>query len=298
VSLRTVFVVLLAIAFGIAAAAGINLLRNQTPAVNPADTVTVVVAVKDIPRGYWITKELLATKEYPKALVPAGAIPSREEAVERTAYVPIAKDEVLLDSKLASRYSGRGLAPLIPEGMRACAITTNLSSAVAGFILPGNRVDVLLSMADSGNNAATGGASTTTLLQNVEILAVDQLMDTPADNKVNPNLRSVTLLVTPDQAAKLQLGQTKGQLHLTLRNPGDTKDAYPTPATLGGIQFHQEKPSWLREAFAKWAAGRPKEEPKKEEPKQAPPMRMIQTFRGTSEGFVIVQGEDRGGAHR
>ena len=66
----------------------------------------------------------------------------------------------------------------------------------------------------------TGGGSTTTLLQNVEILAVDQKVDGPADNKVDStNLRSVTLLVTPDQAAKLSLGQSKGTLHLTLRNP-------------------------------------------------------------------------------
>ena len=291
-SLRTVFVVVLAIAFGIAAAAGINmLLRSQPPAPPPTDTVTVVVASKDIPRGYWVTNDLLATKEYPKALVPAGAITTKEEAVERTAYVPIAKDEMLLDSKLASRYSGRGLAPLIPEGTRACAITTNLSSAVAGFILPGNKVDVLLSIADGGANPATGGATTTTLLQNVEILAVDQLMDTPADNKVNPNLRSVTLLVTPDQAAKLQLGQTKGQLHLTLRNPSDTKDASPGPATLNNLQFHQEKPlNWLR-AVGDLLAEKAKTEPK---PASPPPMQMIRIFRGAAESYILVPASTRG----
>jgi pilus assembly protein CpaB len=293
----------LAVAFGIAAAAGINMLRNPPPAAPLADTVTVVVAARDIPRGFWVTGDLLSTKEYPKGLVPAGAITSKEEAVERTAYVSIAKDEMLLDTKLASRYAGRGLAPLIPDGMRACAITTNLSSAVAGFILPGNKVDVLLSIADGGNNPTTGGATTTTLLQNVEILAVDQLMDTPADNKVNPNLRSVTLLVTPDQATKLQLGQTKGTLHLTLRNPSDTRDARPSPATLNGLQFHQEKP-WLFGALADWMADRAKEEPKPAAPAvpaappPPPPQTVIRTFRGTAEGFVLVENENGRTARR
>src|SRR5439155_14716796 len=127
-----------------------------------------------------VTEDLIAIKKYPKDFVPAGAIREKKDALDRTVFVPFLKDEPLLDGKLASKNAGRGLAPLIPKGMRACTITTNISSGVAGFILPGNHVDVLLSLTtQGGTNDLTGGASTATLLQNVEILAVDQRIDAP-----------------------------------------------------------------------------------------------------------------------
>src|SRR5262249_33279263 len=92
--------------------------------------------------------------------------------------------------------------------------------------------------------------STTTLLQSVEILAVDQQLDAPADNKTNPrDLGSVTLLVTPAQAALLDLGQNLGLLTLSLRNPDDKDEAKTTPATLADVRFHQEKPIAIQNLF-------------------------------------------------
>jgi pilus assembly protein CpaB len=285
-------VVLLAVVFGGSASIGIHALRNP----GPTDAVSVVVAAADLPRGRSVTADLLTTRDYPKDLVPAGAILSKEEAVDRTVFIPLGKDEPLIDSKLASRSAGRGLAPLIPAGMRACTITTNVSSSVAGFILPGNRVDVLLSMSIDGDKEATGGATTTTLLQNVEILAIDQNIEAPAAN-VAPNQRSATLLVTPDQAAKLQLGQTKGQLHLTLRNPGDDQEAKTRPATARDIQFYQGKP-WheglkgVLEGYAKMMAAQKAKEPAREvvKPAAAPQeFATIRTLRGTVEGVAVVR---------
>src|SRR5262249_46550409 len=161
-----------------------------------------------IPRGTMVSAEAIREREYPKDLVPAGAITRLEDAVGRVVFIPLAKEDPLVDSKLAAKGAAGGLAPLIPKGMRAFTIPTpNLESGVAGFVLPGNRVDVLLTVSNPGNNDDTGGGSTTTLLQNVEILAVDQRVDAPAENKVDPkDLRSVTLLVTPNQAAMLDLG--------------------------------------------------------------------------------------------
>ena len=110
---------------------------------------------------------------------------------------------------------------------------------MAGFILPGNKVDVLLTVDDIsgitkvGIQGSSGGgssnASTTTLLQNVEILAVDQKTTAPAENKIDAKeLRSVTLLVTPQQANELGLAQNKGKLHLALRNLDDSQDVADT----------------------------------------------------------------------
>jgi hypothetical protein len=102
-------------------------------------------------------------------------------------------------------------------------------------------VDVLLTMTDVGQDPS-GGGTTITLLQNVEILAVDSRVEAPAENKVDANqLRSVTLLVTPDQAVNLNLGQDKGTLHLSLRHPNDSEVARTQPATLKQLRVQQEE---------------------------------------------------------
>src|SRR5262249_58073430 len=122
--------------------------------------------------------------------------------------------------------------------------TTTHASGVAGFIIPHSRVDVLLTVTRTGGqNDPTGGGQTSTLIQDVEILAVDQLVKAPAENRVDPKeLRSVTLLVTPQQAAKLDLGQNKGILHLSLRNPEDHAPAVTRPATLADLGLYAEPP--------------------------------------------------------
>jgi pilus assembly protein CpaB len=291
VSLRTGLVVILALVFGLSAAVGINSIRDAAPAAEAGEKVAVLMMSADVPRGKSITPDLLTTRDYPKDLVPPGALSRAEDALDRTVLVPLVKDEPLLESKLASRSAGRGLAPLIPEGMRACTITTNIASSVAGFIVPGNHVDVLLTITNNGATDASGGASTTTLLQNVEILAVDNHVDAPADNKADPNLRSVTLLVNQSQAAKLALGQNRGTLQLTLRSTEDHKDGDAKPATLAEVQINQKK-SWderLKEMFAaasKSLANKP------DQPVAAPAepeMARIRTLRGTQDGMVYVE---------
>src|SRR5262249_52132612 len=157
--------------------------------------------------------------------VPSGAFTSVADAVDRVSATPLMKEEALLETKLAPKGAGRGLAALIPSWKRAVTIlTATPTTPVAGLALPGNRVDVLLTVGGGGANDPTGGGSTTTLVQNVEILAVDQRVDAPADDKAGAKeLRSVTLLVTPNQAAKLDLGQNRGTLHLALRNLNDNQ---------------------------------------------------------------------------
>ena len=157
--------------------------------------------------------------------------------------------------------------------MRAYSVKVpDVAQGVAGFILPGNRVDVLLSLGEISGTNETGGGSTITLLQNVEILAVDQKMDAPSENKVDTkDLRSVTLLVTPQQANRLDLGQNKGMLHLALRNREDNEAAQTKPATLIDLRPPVPLPPPL---------------PKAPEP---PPTVKIRTFRGVHESAVLIQ---------
>jgi len=299
-SMRSLAIVVLALIFGGSAAVGVRHYMGQTAA--QVETVPVVVAANDVPRGVMLSTELVKTRSYPKDLVPTGAISKQEDAVERSAYSALVKDEPLLESKLSPKGQ-RGLASLIPAGMRAFTITTpTLAAGVAGFVLPGNKVDVLLTVANTLGIETTGGGSTTTLLQNVEILAVDQRMEAPADNKVKAeDLHSVTLLVTPDQAAKLDLGQNKGTLHLSLRNPKDELAANVRPATLKDIQFLQEPPGkpWderakdvlksLGEALGKARTQESSSSPPPVEAKPRPPAEVIiRTIRGKHEGNVKI----------
>jgi pilus assembly protein CpaB len=290
--------VVLALVFGGSAAVGVRQYIGMNTAPPPVETVPVVVAAITVPRGMLLSSELVKTRDYPKSLVPEGAVLKTDDVLERAAYSTLAKDEPVLESKLSPKGQ-RGLASLVPKGMRAFTITTpNVASGVAGFILPGNKVDVLLTVSNTPSSDASGGGITTTLLQAVEILAVDQKIEAPADNKVKvEELRSVTLLVTPDQAAKLDLGQNKGTLHLSLRNPEDRQDARVRPATVNDIQFMQDRP-WdvrakevlksLGEALAKARPPQPPPAPPVQTKPKAPPLVIIRTIRGSSEGAVRV----------
>lgn len=293
---RTVLVSLLAIVFGGSAAVGVNSLIKNPP---KGEVVPVLVAATDVERGGTLTAAVLKTREFPKDLVPPGAITKIEDAIDRTASVPLMKDDAVLGSKLAPKGAGRGMAALIPKGMRAFTITTTLASGVAGFILPGNKVDVLLTFTGGGGaNDTTGGGSTTTLLQDVEILAVDQKVEAPAENRVDvKDMRSVTLLVTPHQANMLELGGNKGVLHLALRNWDDHMPAASRPATVTDLQFYQDKP-WDQKAKDVLAAlGDALSKAKPAAPTapaarpQAPEKR-IRTLRGSSEGMVIIAPQD------
>ena len=242
-SFKAIFVTLLAGTCGVSAAVGINQLRKPLQANAKPETVPIVVAAVNIPRGRMVTENDMEVRQWPKEFLPQGALTKMEDAVDRAAITQLMIGEPLFDAKLAAKDAGRGLAALIPKGMRAYTIqATQVASHVAGFVLPGNHVDVLLNLRGKPDDE-TGGGSTTTLLQSVEILAVDQLLDAPADNKNDPNdLRSITLLVTADQAPLLDLGQNMGKLTLSLRNPEDNLAAKTHPALLNDIRYRQEKP--------------------------------------------------------
>lgn len=305
-SIRTVLVVLLALVFGVTAVMGVSMLRGRpiVAAAEPAkeEMVTVVVAVDDIPRFTTVTADMVKAREYPKAFAPAGGAAKVEDAVGRDTLAAILKDEPVLDGRLAARDAGRGLAAVIPTGMRAVTILTpSLASGVAGFILPGNKVDVLFTNKNHQNNDPNGGATTTTLLQEVEILAVDQRLDPAGATKTDlKELRSVTLLVSPGQATKLDLAQNLGSLHLSLRNPKDKEFARTEVATAAGLKFFQDKPLDVR--LKEWWAmiperkkpaemEKPKEKEKEKVVEAAPvvPLPPIRTARGIDTGTVPLQ---------
>lgn len=232
---RTVIVIALALVCGLSAAVGIQIVMRKPAAA--VKTEPVLFAAADIQRGETIDEKMIEVRKVPVGQTPPGALAKLEDVVGRAAHYPMLKGDALADAKLTAKGSGGGMAGLIRPGMRAFTIQTpTLSSSLAGFLLPGNKVDVLLTI--SNTNDSTGGAATTTLLQNVEILAVHTNVDSPAANKIDPNeARSVTLLVSPDDASLLDLGQNKGTLHLTLRNPKDTGSEPRKEATVADLHL-------------------------------------------------------------
>ena len=146
---RSILVVVLALVFGGSAAVGVNSLLQNQQMVPKGEVVSVLVAAIDVPRGGMLTAELVKSREYPKDIAPVGALSKVEEALDRTVFIPLIKDDPILNAKLAPKGSGRGMSALVPKGMRAFTIQTpSIESGVAGFVLPGNKVDVLLTVGD------------------------------------------------------------------------------------------------------------------------------------------------------
>src|ERR1700733_3512890 len=158
---------------------------------------------------------------------PDGALLKKDEIVGRGVISTIFANEPFIESRLAPKGGGAGLAALIPNGMRAVAIRVNEIVGVAGFVVPGMRVDVLVSGNPPGNTA--GGSVTKTLLQYVEVLSAGQNFQKDTEGKP-VSVQVVNLLVTPEQAEMLSLASSQTTIQLVLRNPLDTQIA-KTPGT-------------------------------------------------------------------
>jgi pilus assembly protein CpaB len=238
-NVRTMGVGILAVVCGISAMVLVQALRK--PASGPViDRVPVLFAASDVKPGETLLESMIEVREIPKTEAPEDALHQPSEAMERAAMTQLDKGDMIREKKLAEKGAGRGMAALIKTGMRAFTISTpSFSSSLAGFILPGNKVDVLLTVNLPGSTEdEPSGSSTTTLLQNVEILAVHTTVNTPTANKTDPDqARSVTLMVSPEDASLLDLGQNKGTLHLSLRNLKDTGSIKPKPVTLADLQL-------------------------------------------------------------
>lgn len=290
-NLRTGLLGMLALVFSGTTALGVYLFVGK-PTDAGIETVSIVVAVDQVPRGMTLTAEMLTTRDWPKDYVPEGALLQLDEAVGRTVWIPLVETDPIIESKLATLGAGRGLAAMIPKGMRAVTIQTpNVATGVAGFILPGNKVDVLWALSQATQDDQTGGGSTVTLLQNVEILAVDQQIEVPSENRVDTrDLRSVTLLTSPADAARLDLAQNKGTLRLSLRNPEDSLVDDIEMATLLGIQ-DSSVPTFTVRA-AKVPIFVDSERDSEPTPTVSRPREIvipIRTLRGTSSGAVYLR---------
>jgi len=182
----------------------------------------LVVAARPIAFGETLTPDLLKIQPWPKDARPEGSFKTLAELTGETPRVAlraIAANEPIL----ASRVSGPGgratLSALIEAGMRAVTIRVDDVFGVAGFVLPGDFVDVILTRPEGENSASNENMRTDVLLQSVRVLAVDQLA---SENKDEPVVaKAATIEVSPEQAQKLALAAQVGTLSLALRGKVD-----------------------------------------------------------------------------
>lgn len=190
----------------------------------------VVVTSSDLTFGVKLDKTMLRLARYPKDAVPDGAYSTVDSVVGQTTKVFMGAREPVTSIKMSSR--GGGLSMLIRPNMRAVSMEVNQVSGVSGFVLPGDRVDVLVTV---DMHSSASNASTNTLLQNVEVLAAGQ--KTSQKDGAPMSVQSVTLLVDPQGAEKVAHAIHEGEIHLVLRNPDDQAevkvDQYSTSQMLG-----------------------------------------------------------------
>jgi pilus assembly protein CpaB len=195
-----------------------NFLQNQPVRQVNTPTQAVVVAAADLQLGSEIKKDDLQVVLFPTGKAPEGTFAKPEEVIGRGLIVPIVKNEPILKAKLASKEAGFGLPPVIPEGMRAVSVRVNEVVGVAGYVLPGNRVDVV---ATASPTEARADTTSKVVLSNVQVLTAGTRMEQGQDQSKPVQVTVVTLLVFPEQAERLALASTEGKIQLALRNPLD-----------------------------------------------------------------------------
>lgn len=190
--------------------------QNQEREATPG-TMPVAVAAIDIPFGTRVEARHVAMIQMLQGTVPDSAFSSAAAVEGKVAKAPIIRGEILLSGRFTQEGEGSTLSTVIAENMRAVSVRVNDVVGVAGFLLPGNRVDVVSAYRE------TAGIRSETIVQNVKVLAVDQ---TASSEKNEPVVvRAVTLEVTPDDAEKLALAAERGSIQLALRNPLDNRVA-------------------------------------------------------------------------
>ncbi len=226
---RLLMIGVLALALG--SIAGLIAYRNLQSKSGPSESgAPVIVAADDIQVGSRIEEHDVRIANLPPGSLPANTYSKRSQVLGHGVVVPIAKGEFILPSKLAAEEAGAGLPSLIPNGMRAVSVRVNEVVSVAGFVIPGTRVDVLLTGTPEGGN----DQQTTTVLQNVRVIAAGHTLEHSTTGEAQ-NTAVITLLVSPDDAQRLTLASSQGHIQLSLRSPLDTKQDEVASSSARGL---------------------------------------------------------------
>lgn len=213
-----IFVLAGAVIFGLIAAVSVS--RYVTGSEKQMSRI--IVAKVEVPLGEKITADQLSSVQLPSEAVPDGAFASPDQVIGRVSSTRIGAREPMTATRLAPVGAMAGLSGLIPAGYRAVTVRVDDEAGIAGFLYPGTIVDVVAVINPVGPNTQP---ISKIVLQNIKVLASGSELDQRQNGREPENVKTVTLLVTPDQAESLTLSSTEGRLRLALRSTTDQQNA-------------------------------------------------------------------------
>ena len=234
---RTIAVLVVAVAVAGAASYGVYRTVQRMP-VRQVEVANykVVVAAKSLGMGARLTANDVKLVAWPSSSPVAGGHPDVQAVINRGLLSAVLENEPITEGRLAPLEAGAGLSPTIPAGMRAMSVKVNEVVGVAGFVVPGTKVDVLVTL------GSTTESMTRTVASNVQVLTAGTRYDQEKAKDGEPIPSTVvTLMVTPVDAERIALAQSQGQIMLSLRNPLDI-DATETQGVRTASLFGQPPP--------------------------------------------------------
>lgn len=252
-----------------AAVVAMNWMQEKGGGEEDPDVAQVVVAALQVPFGSKVEASDLKVVSMPKDVVPPNSFNDIESVVGRVSNQVIYPGEVVLEGRVSEHMGGSALAALLDPGKRAMSVRVDDVVGVAGFLLPGNRVDVV----SSKRNGSRDNYESKTVLRNLKVLAVDQIASQERDGPVI--VRAVTLEVTTKQAETLVESTQEGKVQLTLRNPLEQDDEDDMMVAQRSVMNLPE----LEE----------KDEPAPPPRRAAPVQRRVDVLRGTQMSSVNVR---------
>ena len=284
-SKRTAVVVGLAIILAAVASLGMYRIVSRVPQRGvEVKTIDVVVARHPLKLGTRLTADHVRVAQWPAAAPVAGSFSKIEDVVNRGLVNALDENEPLTNAKLAALEAGAGLPPSIPPGMRAISVKVNEVVGVAGFVVPGTRVDVMVTLPGKSHDQ---DSTTRVVVSNAQVLTAGTRYDQEKAKDGAPIPSTVvTLLVTPDDGERVALAASEGQIMLTLRNPLDQNPTATAGVRTAGL-FGQPAPAPPTRAVRR-APAKP-EQPVVAAAPTAAPVYTVEAFRGAKRTQEIVR---------
>lgn len=241
---KSLLLLALALGCGLVASIGISQVMDRGPAQqSKLETVPIYVALHNINLGDPIESAMISLQEWPKGKVPKGAISKLEDLQGRRPRTAIIEGEPILEGKLLAPGQVADPISSITKGMRLKTISVDAEKSVAGLLKPGDRVDVQL-FVRKDQRTGIETAKSKIIMQNVRVFAVDQAVQRSADGGEEKSIaKTVSLLLTPNQASTLALAEQVGEISLIPRNPNDEEAADATEITVDDLLGTADKNS-------------------------------------------------------
>ena len=236
---KSILLLTLALGCGLVASIGISQVMDRTKAnaPTPGETEPIFVALADIDAYKPITPQVVKLEEWPKDKIPAGAIRKLEEVENKRSRAKLFAGEPILVGKLMGLGENETPAGKIKEGYRVVSVRVDAVTGASSLINPGDRVDVLVYFRKDPANGITE-TITKTILMDVQVFAVDTVTDIkrePGSENQAISAKTVSLLVTPDQAERITTATESGTIRLVMRSPGDSDATASTGASISDV---------------------------------------------------------------